>query len=274
MATLIVSDLHLGRDGPCIDQDLADLLDFYCSDADCLVLAGDTFELRNRDPCAALGAALRRHPTAINALRQWCRAGNDLQLIPGNHDPQLAEDDLQAMLCDLVEAAPTFSHRYRDEHLHVEHGNRYCPLVCKPPRIVNQVHNQQLKKRMACLILLSLTLLATAPPAGAIALVGTATALYRTVTTQLYRTAAQDIAAGDDIRTIVLGHSHCPDYYRPAPMVDYFNSGSWMRSLDPLTPSALTYIHVNGHGNGRGRLLHWKDGPHLIADPRRTSCGC
>jgi len=80
--------------------------------------------------------------------------------------------------------------------------------------------------------------------------------------TDLPRTAAQDIApsvARAGVQTLVFGHSHFADAARFSG-VKYLNSGTWIRTIDPLSlvpAPTQTFIHVDDAGFAR--LLHWTD---------------
>jgi Calcineurin-like phosphoesterase len=104
MATVIVSDLHLGALGDldvARDPDCREPLLQAVADADRVVLLGDTLELRQRPLGQALGLA-----------RPFCEAlgraaaGRRVILVPGNHDHALAEPWLTRLRMDGRSLAP------------------------------------------------------------------------------------------------------------------------------------------------------------------------
>ena len=61
------------------------------------------------------------------------------------------------------------------------------------------------------------------------------------------------------VKTLVFGHSHVADRARFG-RVDYFNTGTWIRSIDPFRLIPLptqTYLLVDDQGTPR--LLQWTD---------------
>jgi UDP-2,3-diacylglucosamine pyrophosphatase LpxH len=155
MTTLILSDLHLGpgRDprtglySPAedffADDAFATLLNHYNGDSQTpdplpadappvttLVLAGDIFNLWEMSPLDELHQAATGHPVFFNALRRWLKSGNNLFIIPGNHDFQLAFPNIQDALENLLKTQNSklrFGHFYHNPQarLYIEHGDRY-----------------------------------------------------------------------------------------------------------------------------------------------------
>lgn len=116
----MLSDLHLAPPGPLVSfhagEALASLLSRLRSDhaADTLVLAGDVFDF-----LAVPGASGVMHPAEVpsfvdkvfrdlretdwgksvfNAIGALGRAGTQISILPGNHDPELAHPEVLALL--------------------------------------------------------------------------------------------------------------------------------------------------------------------------------
>lgn len=171
-AALILSDLHLGpgRDphtglySPLedflADDAFAALLDHYSpprppadsptrsiADSLTLVLAGDTFNLSETEepPTAGFTATATQqlhriaagHTTFFAALSRWLERGNEIFVIPGNHDWELrlppVQDTLYDLICSPRAGSLRFGNFYHNPqlHLYVEHGDQYC-LPRKP----------------------------------------------------------------------------------------------------------------------------------------------
>jgi hypothetical protein len=135
--TLVLGDLHLTPRSPgAVGDDLRALLADHAGAR--VILCGDTFELDIGSAAdgraAALGETLRAQPAVREALGRHLERGGELWLLPGNHDPDLAEPGLRAALLSALEpasqawprlhAVPWFLRRGA---LHVEHGHGYDP---------------------------------------------------------------------------------------------------------------------------------------------------
>jgi hypothetical protein len=111
-----------------------------------LIVLGDLLDLMHppagvRDPLAALDGVAARHRSALAALGTAATNGIEVDLVPGNHDSELLDTDLQEHLRVLVaEAAgvsgeqlqPTFHvrpwFRLIPGLLYAEHGSQYHAL--------------------------------------------------------------------------------------------------------------------------------------------------
>ena len=135
--TLVLGDLHLTPRSPSsVGDDLRALLAVHPGSR--VILAGDTFELdlgsAEHGRAAALGETLRAQPAIRAALGGHLDGGGELWLLPGNHDPDLAEPELRAALCAALAPAAEASPRLhtvpwflRLGALHVEHGHAHDP---------------------------------------------------------------------------------------------------------------------------------------------------
>ena len=79
-----------------------------------------------------LEKVIQAHPVIFSALRKYLgKKGHRLVLVPGNHDIDLFWPGVQERLCEEIAASHEDrfyfekSGVYRDEDLHVEHGNQY-----------------------------------------------------------------------------------------------------------------------------------------------------
>jgi len=153
MRAIVVSDLHLGATaGTATDDAFVSFLEWLAERArpDAgplrLILLGDLLDLLHppagaNDPLAALDAVATRHRSALAALGAAAARGIVVDLIPGNHDSELVDPDLQERLCALVAHAadtsaallrPTFRVRpwflLVPGLLYAEHGSQYHAL--------------------------------------------------------------------------------------------------------------------------------------------------
>ena len=152
MRAIVLSDLHLGAPGTATDDAFISVVEWLTEGArrdatpTRLVLLGDLLDLLHapigaRDPLAALDAVAARHRSALAAL--GAAAANDVvvDIVPGNHDSELVQPDLQEHLRDLVaDAAGTSTARLRSNFrvrpwfllvpglLYAEHGSQYHAL--------------------------------------------------------------------------------------------------------------------------------------------------
>ena len=152
MRAIVLSDLHLGAPGTATDDAFISFVEWLTEGArrdatpTRLVLLGDLLDLLHapigaRDPLAALDAVAARHRSALAAL--GAAAANDVvvDIVPGNHDSELVQPDLQEHLRDLVaDAAGTSTARLRSNFrvrpwfllvpglLYAEHGSQYHAL--------------------------------------------------------------------------------------------------------------------------------------------------
>jgi UDP-2,3-diacylglucosamine pyrophosphatase LpxH len=149
---IVLSDLHLGAPGTATDDAFISFVEWLTEGArrdatpTRLVLLGDLLDLLHapigaHDPLAALDAVAARHRSALAAL--GVAAANDVvvYIVPGNHDSELVEPDLQEHLRDLVaDAAGTSTARLHSNFrvrpwfllapglLYAEHGSQYHAL--------------------------------------------------------------------------------------------------------------------------------------------------
>jgi len=112
-----------------------------------LVLNGDTFNLSETDEpptgdfadvaTQQLYRIAAGHPVSFTALRDWLTAGNQIVILYGNHDWELALPQVQQTLrqlltprrlADSLTRRLTFAHFHHDPdlRLYVEHGDKYC----------------------------------------------------------------------------------------------------------------------------------------------------
>jgi UDP-2,3-diacylglucosamine pyrophosphatase LpxH len=150
---LVLSDLHLGSAaGTATDDAFVSFVEWLTESArrDAgplrLVLLGDLLDLLHapvgaRDPLAALDAVAARHRSALAALGVAAADGVVVDIVPGNHDSELVEPELQEHLRALVaDAAGTSTARLRSSFrvrpwfllvpglLYAEHGSQYHAL--------------------------------------------------------------------------------------------------------------------------------------------------
>ena len=153
MRAVVLSDLHLGATaGTATDDAFVSFLEWLaeraCPDAGPLrlILLGDLLDLLHapagvHDPLAALDAVAARHRSALAGLGAAAARGIVVDLIPGNHDSELVDPDLQERLRALVAHAadtsaallrPTFRVRpwflLVPGLLYAEHGSQYHAL--------------------------------------------------------------------------------------------------------------------------------------------------
>jgi len=149
---LVLSDLHLGPARTATDDAFISFVEQLTEGARRdgrplqLVLLGDFLDLLHapasaRDPLAALDAVAARHRSALAALGVAAANGVVVNIVPGNHDSELVEPDLQEHLRTLVaDAAGTSPARLRSNFrirpwfllvpglLYAEHGSQYHAL--------------------------------------------------------------------------------------------------------------------------------------------------
>lgn len=152
MRAVVLSDLHLGAAATATDDAFISFVEWLTENArrdagPCrLVLLGDLLDLLHapagaRDPLAALDAVAGRHRSALAALGVAAANGVVVDIVPGNHDSELVEADLQERLLTLVaDAAGTSTARLRSSFrvrpwfllvpgvLYAEHGSQYHAL--------------------------------------------------------------------------------------------------------------------------------------------------
>ena len=152
MRALVLSDLHLGAAGTTTDDAFISFVERLTEGARRdgrplqLVLLGDFLDLLHapvgaRDPLAALDVVAARHRSALAALGVAAANGVVVNIVPGNHDSELVEPDLQEHLRTLVaDAACTSPARLRSNFrirpwfllvpglLYAEHGSQYHAL--------------------------------------------------------------------------------------------------------------------------------------------------
>lgn len=153
MRVLILSDIHLGAaTGSATSDAWVSFLDWVGerSDDDAvpwrLVVLGDFLDLLHapadvRDPLAALDAVAARHRSAFAALGTAVERGVQIDLVPGNHDSELLDTDVQehlrALVAEAAGASPTpLLARFRIQRwfllvpgfLYAEHGSQYHAL--------------------------------------------------------------------------------------------------------------------------------------------------
>lgn len=132
-SALVLSDVHLGEGhGRGAAEALASLLDAHPSSD--LILAGDTFDLTlappGRRPESHLVHILEAHPRLSSTLRAHRARGNNVTLLPGNHDAALKESAASAAVENFLgtEAPGSFAVRdwfTRFGPAHIEHGHLY-----------------------------------------------------------------------------------------------------------------------------------------------------
>ncbi len=159
--TYVVSDLHLGAPESKAAAPLAAFLAHITSGPPCsLVINGDGFDLlalrvmpgdvgiltglhdddhtwglggRERAAITKLIVLCEREVVAVEALRAFVRAGHDIHVVAGNHDPELAfpavadalRDALAEGAKDRVVVHPWFV--WAAGHAWIEHGHQYDP---------------------------------------------------------------------------------------------------------------------------------------------------
>jgi UDP-2,3-diacylglucosamine pyrophosphatase LpxH len=153
MKAVVLSDLHLDASGGTArDEAFVSFLEWLTardrSDGDTplrLVVLGDFLDLMHpptaaAEPRAALEAVADSHRSALAALGTAAASGIQVDLVPGNHDSELLDGDLQEHLRVLVGDAagisgdrlPTFHVRpwflLVPGFLYAEHGSQYHPL--------------------------------------------------------------------------------------------------------------------------------------------------
>jgi UDP-2,3-diacylglucosamine pyrophosphatase LpxH len=150
---VVLSDLHLGSTaGTATDDAFISFVEWLTEGARRepgpwrLVLLGDLLDLPHapvsaHDPLTALDAVVARHRPALAALGVAAANGVVVDIVPGNHDSELVEPDLQERLRALVaDAAGTSPARLRSSFrvrpwfllvpglLYAEHGSQYHAL--------------------------------------------------------------------------------------------------------------------------------------------------
>ena len=152
MRAIVLSDLHLGATAGATDDAFVSFLEWLAERAHSdtepwrLILLGDVLDLLHApagvgDPLAALDAVAAQHMSALAALGAAAADGIAVDLIPGNHDSELADPDLQERLRALVaDAAGTSASLLRPTFrvrpwfllvpglLYAEHGSQYHAL--------------------------------------------------------------------------------------------------------------------------------------------------
>lgn len=153
MRVLILSDLHIGATtGSATSDAWVSFLDWVVerSDDDAapwrLVVLGDFLDLLHapadvRDPLAALDAVAARHRSTFAALGAAVERGVQIDVVPGNHDSELLDTDVQehlrALVAEAAAASPTAllaGFRIRrwfllvPGYLYAEHGSQYHAL--------------------------------------------------------------------------------------------------------------------------------------------------
>ena len=157
MKVVVLSDLHLGSAaGTETDDAFISFVEWLTESArrDAgpwrLVLLGDILDLLHApvsapDPLTALEAVVALHRPALAALGVAATNGVVVDIVPGNHDSELADPDVQERLRALVaDAAGTSSARLRSSFrvqpwfllvpglLYAEHGSQYHALNAVP----------------------------------------------------------------------------------------------------------------------------------------------
>ena len=154
--TIVVSDFHIGRaaptaaDGSSTERALVTFLDWLGGRARAeaqpwrLVILGDFLDLLHvpaggaglASPEAALEGIAAAHPSALAALGAFALAGNEVVVVPGNHDSELLDPHLQQRFGELVSALaggtglpPSLSFQpwffLQPGVLYAEHGSQY-----------------------------------------------------------------------------------------------------------------------------------------------------
>jgi UDP-2,3-diacylglucosamine pyrophosphatase LpxH len=149
---VVLADLHLGATSTATDDAFVSFLEWLAGRAHSdtepwrLVLLGDLLDLLHPpaglgSPLAALDAVAAQHRSALAALGAAAERGIVVDLIPGNHDSELVEPDLQERLRVLVaDASGTSADLLRPVLrvrpwfllvpglLYAEHGSQYHAL--------------------------------------------------------------------------------------------------------------------------------------------------
>lgn len=153
MRAVVLSDLHLdAARGGAVGEALVSLLDWLTERAQRdgvpwrLVVLGDLLDFLHppagvSDPLAALDVLATRHPSVFAALGNLAASGVPVDLVPGNHDSELSDPELQERVRELsASAAGTSVERLRQTlrvrpwfllapgFLYAEHGSQYHAL--------------------------------------------------------------------------------------------------------------------------------------------------
>jgi UDP-2,3-diacylglucosamine pyrophosphatase LpxH len=136
---LLTSDVHLSPEhGRSTSRALAGLISEHRG-AD-VHLVGDIFDLSltpaDGQPAHTLGRILAAHEEWVAACRQHLAAGGRLSFVTGNHDADLGEPPMAAVLHSVLQppddrqlsVSPWF---HRHGSVHIEHGHVYDP-DCAP----------------------------------------------------------------------------------------------------------------------------------------------
>ena len=133
MRLLILGDIHLhaGSDRAA-SEDFAALVDRTLADGPFrLVLSGDVYDLAaaGSSPLPERLAAIAAwHPAFHAALARVCAAGGDVQLVPGNHDAEMATPEGRAFFERAVPGGRISAWFVREPGVvHVEHGHQHDP---------------------------------------------------------------------------------------------------------------------------------------------------
>jgi UDP-2,3-diacylglucosamine pyrophosphatase LpxH len=153
MKAIVLSDLHLDAGGdPATEDAFVSFLEWLTGRARSdhaplrLIVLGDLFDLLHApagaaDPLDALEAVAARHRSALAALGAAATSGIQVDLVPGNHDSELVDPELQAQLRALAaDAAGVDAAQLRSSFrvrpwfvlvpglLYAEHGSQYHSL--------------------------------------------------------------------------------------------------------------------------------------------------
>lgn len=136
MATLFISDIHLGDEHPEISQRFTEFLATEAPTADALYILGDLFEVWIGDD-----AAQTEHRPALEALRHLSDGGLPIYIMHGNRDFLLGKNFEAMTGCQLIDD-PTVIDLYGTATL-LMHGDSLCTDDAEYIQFRNQVRNPE-----------------------------------------------------------------------------------------------------------------------------------
>jgi UDP-2,3-diacylglucosamine pyrophosphatase LpxH len=153
MKAIVLSDLHLDTPGgTATDEAFVSFLEWLTARAQSddvpwrLIVLGDLLDLLHAptgaaEPLSALEAVVAQHRSALAALGAAAMSGIQVEIVPGNHDSELVDPELQQQLrvlvgdaagIDAAQLRPTFHVRpwfvIVPGLLYAEHGSQYHSL--------------------------------------------------------------------------------------------------------------------------------------------------
>lgn len=138
--TLFISDLHLDRERPAVEDFFRDYLAHAAQDLDALYILGDLFEfwIGDDDP-------ERRHAATLSALRHLSDQGTPVYFISGNRDFLVGHDFLEQSGCTLLNDE-TLIDLYGKKVL-IMHGDTLCTDDVEYQQLRTMMRNPEWQKQ-------------------------------------------------------------------------------------------------------------------------------